>query len=228
MSSKKKNADKELLEGYREKFDALEDKRKKHTSQAIERRRHDVWEMMCQDIPRSEMAKLLGVSRGTIWIDIKYWRKKMGRSVTRMKDDPEAADLEAGLIRGKIDSVVAACFQEYSMAKSGSEKAKFLDLANKALSTKARILQESGYMRKAGIEVKHTLEKQITFTDRLGPDSPLSELDNPTTRHKLLSLASQILQQAEGGIIDAEATIINPEPTAPEPPTSNPGASTAT
>lgn len=228
MSGKKKNIDKDLMNEYREKFNALEDKRKKHTSQAIERRRHDVWEMMCQDIPRVEMAKLLGVSRGTIMIDIKYWKKKMGRSVTRMKDDPDAADLEAGLIRGKIDSVVAACFQEYSIAKSGSEKHKFLDLANKALSTKARILQESGYMRKAGIEVKHTMEKQITFADRLGPDSPLSELDNPTTRHKLLSLASQILQQAESGIIDAEATVIEPKPPESEAPIGGQGESTPT
>jgi len=217
MAKKKKGYSQKALDGFKEKFDTLDGQRKKHTSQAIERRRHDVWEMMCQDIPRTEMAKLLGVSRSLIMLDVKYWKMRVGRKATRMKDDPNYANTEVGLISQKIDSVIAAAFQEYSMAKSGNEKHKFLDMANKALSTKARILQEGGFLPKAGIEVKHTVDKQISFSDRFGADSPLTALDNPTERHKLLDLAARLLKHAEGEIIDVEATITPNQPEQPAP-----------
>lgn len=212
--SKKNGFSKKALDEFREKFEKLEGQRKKHTSQAIERRRHDVWEMMCQDIPRAEMAKLLGVSRSLIMLDVKYWKSRVGKRTSRMKDDPKFANMEVGLITQKLDSVISAAFQEYSMAKSGNDKHKFLDMANKGLATKAKILMESGFLPKAGVEVKHTLEKIPSFAERLGQDHPLAEIDNPSTRHKLLDLAAQILREAENGIINVEAKVIDPQPPA--------------
>lgn len=202
---------KKALREFKARFAGIGGERKKHTPQAIERRRHDVWEMMCQDIPRTEMAKLLGVSRSLIKLDVKYWNQKGRKKVARMSEDPDYQNMQAGNIDQKIDSLVAAAFQEYSMAKSGNDKYKFLDMANKSLALKIRFLQESGYLKKAGIEVKHTVAKEPTFADRLGTDSPLSELDNASTRHKLLNLAAQIIQQAQGDIIDVEAKVVDPD-----------------
>jgi hypothetical protein len=210
-SGKRAQNTQEAIEEFKAKFDALDDKRKKHTTQAIERRRHDVWEMMCQDIPQTEMAGLLHVARSTIALDVQWWKRKMARRVGRIKSDPDHANVELGLTVRKLDSLNAAAFQEYAMAKSASEKAKFLDIATKTLSTKIRILQEAGYMPKAGIEIRAKIEQLPTFADRFGEDSALSELDDATKRHKLLAMAERFLRLSEQpDTIDAKHTAAGP------------------
>lgn len=193
------------IDQFKEKFEALEIKRTKHTAQAIERRRHDVWEMMCEDIPQTEMAKLLNVSRGTIALDVKFLKLRAAKRVQRMKDDHLHMNVELGMTINKLDSLTAAAFQEYATAKSGGEKAKFLDIATKTLSTKTRILQESGYLPKAGVEVRHHVERVPSFSERFGEDSALSALDNATSRHKLLSLAERIIKYSN--VIDVDGTV---------------------
>lgn len=217
---------KKTLNEFKTQFANSGGPRRKHTPAAIERRRQDVWELMCHDLPRSEMAKLLGVSTSLVKLDIKYWKQKGRKRISRMSEDPGFQDMQAGLIDQKIDSIIAAAFQEYSMAKSGNDKYKFLDMATKGTALKIRFLQESGYLKKAGIEVKHSLEKAPSFADRLGTDSPLSELDNATTRHRLLNLASQIIDQIGKGntIIDVEAKVIDPPPASNGPAATGPEA----
>lgn len=208
----KSKATKESIDSFREKFEQLDGKRKKHTAQAIERRRQDVWEMMCQDIPQTEMAGLLHCARSTIALDAKFWKEKMAERVKRMKDNPEFAHIELGTTVHKLDSLTAAAFAEYSMAKSGGEKAKFLDIATKTLSTKTRILQECGYLPKAGIEIRTRIEKLPTFAERFGDESPLAALDNANSRHRLLGLAERILKHAEQdkNTIDVEGAVVEP------------------
>ena len=204
---------KKAIHEFKTQFASFGGPRRKHTPAAIERRRQDVWEMMCHDLPRSEMAKLLGVSTSLIKLDVKYWKQKGRKRVAKMAEDPAYQDMQAGLIDQKIDSIIAASFQEYSMAKSGNDKYKFLDMATKGTALKIRFLQESGYLKKAGIEVKHFLEKQPSFADRLGADNPISELDNATTRHKLLNLAAQIIDRVgKEDTIDVQAKVIDPPP----------------
>jgi len=202
------------IDAFRKKFDQLDVKRKKYTAQAIERRRCDVWEMMCQEVPQTEMAGLLFVARSTIALDVKFWREKAAERVGRMKDSPEFANHELGMTIQKLNAVTAAAFSEYSMAKSGGEKGKFLDIITKTLSTKTRILQETGYLPKAGIEIRARVEHLPTFADRFGEDHPLTALDNANTRHRLLGLAEKILKQAAaeentidvtGGVVDGNA-----------------------
>jgi len=195
-SQKGKNAQASIDE-FRKKFDDLDDRRKKGSSQAIERRRTDVWEMMCQDIPQTEMADLLTVTRSTIALDVKYLRDRAEKRVQRMKEGPEFVNSELGMTIQKLDSCTAAAFMEYSMAKSGGEKAKFLDIVTKTLSTKTRILQETGFLPKAGIEIRTRVERLPTFADRFGDDSPLAALDNPNSRHRLLGLAQKMISLAE-------------------------------
>lgn len=208
-NGKRAQATQGAIDEFREKFDALDNKRTKHTAQAIERRRHDVWEMMCEDIPQTEMAKLLNVSRATIALDVKYLKLQAARKVSRMKDDELHTNVELGTTIKKLDSLTAAAFQEYATAKSGGEKAKFLDIATKTLSTKTRILQESGYLPKAGVEVRHRIEQVPTFADRFGEESALSALDNATSRHKLLSLAERILKFSN--VIDVDGKVKEPQ-----------------
>jgi len=199
------------IDEFRRKFDQLDNKRKKHTSQAIERRRCDVWEMMCQEIPQTEMAGLLSVARSTIALDVKFWREKAAERVGRMKDSPEFANIELGMTVQKLNACTAAAFSEYSMAKSGGEKAKFLDIITKTLSTKTRILQETGYLPKAGIEIRARVEHLPTFADRFGDDHPLTSLDNANSRHRLLSLAEKILRVSaeEANTIDVTGKVVD-------------------
>jgi hypothetical protein len=199
---------KKALREFKARFSGIGGERKKHTPAAIEQRRSDVFEMMCQHIPRSEMARLLGVSRSLIKLDIKYWNQRGRKKLSRMSDDASYQDAQAGNIDQKIDAIVAAAFQDYSLAKSGNDKYKFQDMALKGLALKIKFLQESGYLKKAGIDVRHTISKEPSFADRLGADSPLSEIDNASTRHKLLNLAAQIIKQAEE-TIDVQATVVD-------------------
>lgn len=364
---KKKKATQQSIEEFRKKFELLDNRRKKNTARAIQRRRRDVWEMMCQEIPQTEMADLLNVARSTVALDVKYLKERASDRVRRMKESPACVNLELGNTVQKLDSLTAAAFMEYSMAKSGcligetkiwtnrgmvqiqdvkagdlvmvhdegcavtapvvelipkgkkpvyrlrtrhreivatgnhpflcdarggpkwvaleqltpsdrsansrvvgdkvfiatdpalvtsplilgelrrpfytepvisidphgeadvydievdhkghnfvangivvhnSEKAKFLDIATKTLSTKTRILQETGFLPKAGIEIRARVDKQPTFADRFGEDSPLTALDNPNSRHRLLGLAQKIIglaQDTDDDVIDVTA-----------------------
>lgn len=215
---KRSKATQGAIDEFREKFDALDDKRTKHTAQAIEKRRHDVWEMMCEDIPQTEMAKLLNVSRSLIALDVKYLKLRAAKRVSRMKDDELHTNVELGTTIKKLDSLTAAAFQEYATAKSGGEKAKFLDIATKTLSTKTRILQESGYLPKAGVEVRHRVEQLPTFADRFGDQSALAALDNATSRHKLLTLAEKIIKFSN--VIDVKGEVKQPDGPQDQPPPS--------
>lgn len=211
----KKRASKASVEEFRKKFELLDNKRKKHTAQAIERRRHDVWEMMCQELPQTEMADLLGVARSTVALDVKYWREKLAERVAKLKEDPSFVHTELGMTMQKLDSVVALAFEQFAVCKSGSEKAKFLDIVTKTLSTKTRLLQEAGYLPKAGIEIRAKVEKETSFAERFGEDSPLKKLDNPNSRHRLLSIAEKIirLSEQEANTIDVEGVVREDPPT---------------
>lgn len=212
--SKKAPATQASIDEFRKKFDQLDVRRKKHTAQAIERRRQDIWEMMCQEVPQTEMASLLGVARSTVALDVKFWREQVSERVGRIKDNPEYANIELGMTVQKLDALTAAAFQEYSMAKSGGEKAKFLDIATKTLSTKTRILQETGYLPKAGIEIRARVDHQPTFSARFGQDHPLAALDNANSRHRLLGLAEKILKVAteDANTIDVGGLVVNGTP----------------
>ena len=209
--TKKPKKTQNSIDEFRKKFDQLDVKRKKHTAQAIERRRVDVWEMMCQEIPQTEMSGLLSVARSTISLDVKFWREKAAERVSRLKSSPDYVNIELGMTVQKIDALTAAAFMEYSMAKSGGEKAKFLDIATKTLSTKMRILQETGYMPKAGIEIRTRIEKLPTFADRFGDEHPLTALDNANTRHRLLGLAEKFLKLStdESNTIDVKNEFVD-------------------
>lgn len=211
MAKNKKKSVQASIDEFKQKFELLDNKRTKHTSQAIERRRQDVWEMMCQDIPQTEMASLLGVARSTIALDVKHLREKAARRVQRMRESPEFINNELGMTVQKLDSLTAAAFMEYSMAKSGGEKAKFLDIATKTLSTKTRILQETGYLPKAGIDIRAVVEREPSFAERFGDDSPLKALDNANSRHRLLGLAERILKlsEQEANTIDVDGQVVN-------------------
>ena len=198
------------IDEFRKKFDDLEVKRKKYTPQAVERRRQDVWEMMCQEIPQTEMASLLGVCRATVATDVKSWRERVANRVSQMKESVDHANTELGLTIQKLDSVTAAAFQEYSMARSGGEKAKFLDIATKTLSTKTRILQDTGYLPKAGIDIRTRIETVPTFAARFGDNHPLTALDDATQRHKLLGLAERIIRLSQDdNTIDVDASSVS-------------------
>lgn len=197
----------EKLEEFRLRFKGLDNSRKKWTGQAIARRRADVWEMMCQGVSKSEMARILGVHRETIKLDVDFWKNSVAGRIEKMKDDPRYANVELGLTMKRLDTAVENAFQDYSLAKTIAEKDKCNNTVIKGLSTKTRILQESGILPKAGVETKVKIEHEVSFAQRFGPDSALSELDDPASRHKVLDIAARLLKLAETPTIDADAIV---------------------
>jgi hypothetical protein len=210
----------EKLEEFKLRFKTLDNSRKKHTGQAISRRRADVWEMMCQGVSKVEMASILGVHRETIKLDVDYWKSTVAGRIEKMKDDPHARNLELGLTMKRLDTAVENAFQDYSLAKTITEKDKCNNTVIKGLSTKVRILQEAGVLDKAGVETKVKVEHEVSFAQRFGPDSALSELDDPASRHKVLDIAARLLKLAETPTIDANAIV--------KPADDEPGAAGAT
>lgn len=200
----------QVIEQFQKKFE-LDKRNRKGTARAISRRRSDVWEMMCQGVPMIEMAELLGVSRTTIFLDMRFWNDKVSGKMARIKDDPNAANVELGRTIKMLDSIAENAFAEYSMSKSGNEKDKFLNTATRALAQKIRILQESGYLPKAGVEINAKIEHGVSFAKRFGNDPHLSELDDPVSRHKILKTAEKIIKLAKiPEVIEGEAIVKEP------------------
>lgn len=208
---RKNQEQQQVIEKFQEKFE-LDKRSRKGTARAISRRRADVWEMMCQGVPMVEMAELLSVSRTTIFLDMRYWNDKVSGKMANIKNNPDAANIELGRTMKMLESVAENAFAEYSMSKSGNEKDKFLNTATRALAQKIRILQEAGYLPKAGVEINAKVEHGVSFAKRFGDDSALSQLDDPVSRHKILKVAEKVLKMANvlPETIEGEVVVKNP------------------
>jgi len=167
------------------------------TQEGIARRREQVWEYLMRGVPKTVMAELLNVSRKTIWEDVLYLRGRAGRETGAIKGDVDKTNQEVGIIAAKLATVADSAMSEYALSSGAPAKVRFLDTAVKAHWIRARVLMETGILPRAGEEVKVTSTTEVTFTQKFGDQSPLSTLDDPVSRRKVLAAVENVLRQAQ-------------------------------
>jgi len=195
--------------------------------ETIERRRKNVWEMYLEGIPQTQMAKILNVSRMTIYSDIDCLEKRQQQYAAKLKDDPQAASMDIGLTVKKLDTVGEECMAQARLAETILEKNSLYNTAIKAFTARNRILIETGFLPKAGTEIKTTVENKISFEKRFGTDSKYKVMDDAGARRRILAVAEAALKLGlkdvlSDNTIDAQAKVIDGPPASapvePKPP----------
>lgn len=212
---------KDKLEEFRERFGRKHTVRKDPAT--MERRRKNVWEMYLEGVPQTQMAKILNVTRQTVSSDIDYLEKKQQTYTTALKDDSNAAALDIGVTIKKLESIADEAWSQARLAETALEKNSFFNTAIKAMATRNRILIETGYLPKAGLEIKTTVENKISFEKRFGTDSKYKIMDDAGARRRILAVAEAALRLGlkdalNDNTIDAEAKVVDSSP-----PTTAPG-----
>ena len=197
------------IDSFRQRFGNKPSVRR--DEEAMERRRKNVWEMYSEHVPQTAMANILGVSRVTIASDIDVMEKRAQTYASDLKDNPEAIAMDIGLTVKKLDTIAAKAMAEYAAAESAQDKDRFLNTAQRAIMNRNRVLIETGYLPKAGIEVKQTTQHIVSFEERFGK---YKIMDNATARRKVLAVAEAALKlglsnTVEGNVIDAEAKVVD-------------------
>jgi biotin operon repressor len=185
------------------------------TEQGIAKRREQVKEYLMRGVPKVVMAELLHVSRNTIHQDIQEIKRGLGHKIESMRNNGDQIDQEIGMISGQLATVANAAMSEYAMARTGAIKDRFLNTAAKAHWVRARLLMEVGVLPKAGEQVTITNRTEVSFESRFGKESPLTALDDPVSRRKVLTAIENVLRTSavlplgDKPIIDAE--VVKPE-----------------
>jgi hypothetical protein len=166
----------------------------RYTADGIAKRREQVWKFMARRVPQTVMADLLGVSRKTINADVKFWRENCQEQVELMKNDPLAASADIGLTAMRLEGMAQRAMNEAELQESGPSKNLFLNTAMRAEGMRADILTKTGVWPKAGEDIRVSHNIKATFTAKMGEDSPLASLDDPSSRRRVLTAAEQILK----------------------------------
>jgi DNA-binding CsgD family transcriptional regulator len=175
---------------------------KRYTEEGIAKRQEQVKEYLLRGVPKTVMAELLGVSRKTIFQDIRAIEERAGHQTRAIKGNPERTFQEVGMISGRLQAISDAAMSEYALSRTPAAKDRFLNIAIKAIWTRTRVLMETGVLPRAGEEIKVVHQASVTFANRFGPDNPLAVLDDSAARRKVLSALDTVLfqvQQEESG-----------------------------
>lgn len=185
------------------------------TEAGIAKRREQVKEYLMRGVPKVVMAELLGVSRNTIHNDILEIKQRLGQRIGAIRGNADQVDQEIGMITGQLAAVASSAMSEYAMARAGPVKDRFLNTAAKAHWIRARLMMETGVLPKAGENVTITNRTEVSFESRFGKESPLTALDDPVSRRKVLTAIENVLRTSvalplsDKPIIDAE--VVKPE-----------------
>ena len=166
----------------------------RYAEDGIRQRREQVWKFLSRRVPQTVMADLLGVSRRTISADVRWWKDKCQGYVETLKKSPGAANADIGLTALRLEGMAQYAMNEAQVAKSGQLRNLFINTAIKAELSRSNLLVNTGVLPKAGEDVRIQHSVKATFAAKLGEDSPLSTLDDPSSRRRVLSAAEQILK----------------------------------
>ena len=164
----------------------------------LEQRRSDVYELALQGVPKNRISKMLGIDRDTVNRDLDYWRKKAGRYVQQLRGGEDRVCEEIGDTLKKLDWILENALMEFSTSKAAVSKNRFLGTALKAINARARLLMETGYLPKAGVQLTVTAKPSDGFETQFGGESPLSKLDDPVSRRKAIEVATKMLKSSGG------------------------------
>lgn len=205
--------DSDKIEEFKKRFGKTA-KSVRRDQETIERRRKNVWEMAVEGVPQTTMAKILNVSRMTIYSDLDYLEKQNQKHAHNLKADSKAAELDIGNTVKTLQTIGEQAMAEYAAATDTRDKDRFLNTAMKAFYSRNRVLVETGFLPKAGIELKQTVEHNISFEERYGK---YKIMDNATARRKIIAVAEAALQLGlqsadETKPITVDAKVVNSEP----------------
>jgi hypothetical protein len=189
----------------------------RYTQEGIAKRREMVWKYMARRVPQTVMAELLGVSRRTIYTDVQWWQEQCQGYIKKLKEDPAAAEADIGLTAMRLEGMAQMAMNEAELAQSGQNKSMFMNNAMRAENSRIDLLVRTGIYPKAGEDVRHHHTVKATFSAKLGDDSPLASLDNPSSRRRVLTAAEQILRLTtkKNGTSDDDMPIVildDPQP----------------
>jgi len=166
----------------------------RYAKDGIAERREHVWRFLSRRVPQTVMAKLLKVSRRTIADDVRWWKERTGDYINKVKNDPTAANTDIGMTALRLDGIAQMAMSEAELARNAQEKNNFMRTAITAENSRSNLLVGTGTLPKAGEEIRVTHKINATFTAKLGQNSPLSVLDDPSSARKVLSAAEKILR----------------------------------
>lgn len=196
--------------------------RRRFSKQQIEKRRMDVWEMLCLGHPQYEIAKSLQVSPRTVERDVKWWRNHLGKTTKELKD-PEVAATDVGLSAKRLEQMFEDAYVEFTATNNPTVKVRFLQTGIHAVVMRHKILADAGYLPRIGHEKEHTQKVKITFEQRFGSGSVESVFDNPQSRRRVLEAAESLLKSgmADSNIAELpcpgdDAMVVDAEVVVPE------------
>lgn len=163
--------------------------------ESIERRRKNVWEMSCEGVPHTTMAKILGVSRVTIYSDVDFIRKEIAYSTKVLKNNHEYQELDIGSTCKKLTTISEQAMAQYAEAVANEapalDKVSFLKVAMQAEALRTKVLVDTGVLPKAGVEVKQTVQHTVSFEERFGK---YKVMDDANSRRKIMAVAEAALK----------------------------------
>ena len=163
-----------------------------------ELRRELVWEMMIQGVSEVKMAKELGVDRKTIHRDVVYWRTKLSKQVSDLKLSKNKVTEEIGNTVKRLEWIFQNAAMEYAASNVAVSKVRFLETAMKAEVAKFKVLQETGFLPKAGVKVTVETTESVQFGVLFGKSA--TALDDPIKRRKAMEVASRMITIAPAKI----------------------------
>lgn len=172
----------------------------KSSPEEIAQRRVEVWEMKCQGVPIGQIARLKGVSRQTIHNDMVFIKKQFSDRTSSLYTSPDAQTEEIGQIIGQVDLIAQNAFMEYALANTPMAKDKLLNTALKALSTKARLGMEMGFLPKAKDKAEVTITADVDFAARFGQANPLVICQQQDKGRRVLDAAERFLKLGDGDL----------------------------
>lgn len=164
------------------------------TEGEIAERRLEVWEMRCQGIPVTEMAKRWKVSRQTIHNDIKVLEKRFRERIEGLYSKADRQAEEMGDIIATLETISENAFLEYALAATPSAKDKLLNTAMRAQVNKAKLMMDLGLLPKSKDAHEVTVNAKVTFSQRFGEKHPITVLEEPAQRRKVLDVAERIFK----------------------------------
>lgn len=170
------------------------------TEEEIAERRIEVWEMRCQGIPVTQMAKRWGVSRQTIHNDIRQLEKRFRERIGGLYESVDRQAVEMGDLLKKLQTISENAFLEYALAATPQAKDKLLNTAMRAEVNRARLMMDLGLLPKAKDAHEVTVKTKVTFAQRFGEDNPITVLSDGSQRRKVLDVAERVIKlQASQG-----------------------------
>lgn len=217
MSEEPKKITDEKIKEFRERF-GTQKITKRRDKATTEKRRQKVWTMAQEGISQTTMADILHVSRQTVNSDMDYMTKVNQGYAKALKLEPGYAETDIGNTAKQLLGIYENAMADAAQAVDEEGNVDFqardrsFNTAQKALVHRHRVLMESGFLPKAGVEIKSTVEHKVSFEQKFGK---YKIMDNDAARRRIMTVADAIFKLGVNKDVDATATV---KETTPVPP----------